>query len=72
MRELRNTAQLKAWLRNGEVVELRERDTLLARIVPAANSGARQSRPDFAGRARETFGDTMLSTGSVARERDRY
>jgi len=34
LRQLRDTKQLKAWLRAGQVVELRERDTVLARIVP--------------------------------------
>ena len=34
MRQLRDTKKLKAWLRSGKTVELRERDTLIARIVP--------------------------------------
>ena len=34
MRQLRDTRRLKAWLRAGKTVELRERDKLIARIVP--------------------------------------
>ncbi|OLB31594.1 MAG: hypothetical protein DMG41_27730 [Acidobacteria bacterium] len=34
IRQLRNTRKLKAWLRAGKTVELRERDMVIARIVP--------------------------------------
>jgi hypothetical protein len=34
MRQLRDTKKLKGWLRSGKTVELRERDTLIPRIVP--------------------------------------
>jgi antitoxin (DNA-binding transcriptional repressor) of toxin-antitoxin stability system len=34
LRQLRDTRQLKAWLKAGEAVELRERDQVLTRIVP--------------------------------------
>jgi antitoxin (DNA-binding transcriptional repressor) of toxin-antitoxin stability system len=34
IRELRDTRRLKAWLRAGKTVERRERDKLIARIVP--------------------------------------
>jgi len=34
LRQLRDTKQLKAWLKAGETVELREREQVLARTVP--------------------------------------
>ena len=34
IRQLRDTRRLKAWLRAGKTVELREREKLIARIVP--------------------------------------
>jgi len=34
IRQLRDTRRLKAWLRAGKTVELRERDKLIAKIVP--------------------------------------
>jgi len=41
MRQLRDTRRLKAWLRSGKTVELRERDRPIARIVPARKSKLR-------------------------------
>jgi predicted nucleic acid-binding protein/antitoxin (DNA-binding transcriptional repressor) of toxin-antitoxin stability system len=35
IRQLRDTRRLKTWLRAGKTVELRERDRVIARIVPA-------------------------------------
>jgi len=40
IRELRDTKRLKAWLRAGKTVELRERDEVIARIVPQDHSQA--------------------------------
>ena len=37
IRQLRDTKRLKAWLRSGKTVELRERDEVIARIVPGAD-----------------------------------
>ena len=34
IRQLRDTRRLKAWLRAGKTVELRERDLVIAHIVP--------------------------------------
>ncbi len=62
LRQLRNTRQLKAWLKAGETVELRERNRVLGRIVP--ENGTRLSPPvewpDFAARRRRIFGDRMI------------
>ncbi|MGH9415213.1 MAG: hypothetical protein ACRD01_01160 [Terriglobales bacterium] len=61
LRQLRDTRQLKAWLRAGQTVELRERSVVLARIVPAqAPEPALTSLPDFAARARRIFGSARV------------
>jgi hypothetical protein len=63
LRELRNTRQLKAWLKAGQVVELRERDRVLGKIVPDRREAARPSPaewPDFEARLKRNFGDRMI------------
>ncbi|MGB9235384.1 MAG: hypothetical protein WCC04_13295 [Terriglobales bacterium] len=62
IRQLRDTKKLKAWLRAGKTVELRDRDTLIARIVPEKEAQAKPAQwPDFAARQREVFGDRVLN-----------
>ena len=39
IRQLRDTRRLKAWLRAGKTVELRERDRVIAQIVPENQAG---------------------------------
>jgi antitoxin (DNA-binding transcriptional repressor) of toxin-antitoxin stability system len=62
MRELRNTRQLKAWLKAGKTVELRERNNLLALITP--QNGKQRTEPvewpDFEARAKAIFGDRVI------------
>ncbi|GAC1436728.1 MAG: hypothetical protein NVS1B11_20910 [Terriglobales bacterium] len=60
LRQLRDTRRLKTWLRQGHTVELRERDRVIARIVPAVEN-AQVKYPDFAARAKEVFGDRVLT-----------
>jgi len=60
LRQLRNTKQLKAWLRAGQVVELREREQVLARIVPEEAVKPPVAWPDFEARRRAIFGDRIL------------
>ncbi|MFZ3343033.1 MAG: hypothetical protein WA609_02135 [Terriglobales bacterium] len=61
MRQLRETRRLKAWLRAGKTVELRERDRLIARIVPESQEKKPVKWPDFAARQQEIFGDGVLN-----------
>lgn len=76
MRQLRDTRRLKAWLRAGNTVELRERDRVIARIVPEGRESqlARPVQwPDFAARAKKIFGDRVLPGADlVIKERGRY
>ena len=60
IRQLRDTKQLKAWLRAGKTVELRERDKVIGRIVPAASPVKKRVVPNFAAMRREIFGDRIL------------
>jgi hypothetical protein len=61
LRQLRDTKQLKIWLKAGETVELRERDTVLGRIVPEETVKAPVEWPDFGARRRKIFGDRVLN-----------
>jgi antitoxin (DNA-binding transcriptional repressor) of toxin-antitoxin stability system len=74
LRQLRDTKQLKLWLKAGETVELRERDTVLGRIVPVATVKPPVEWPDFEARRRKIFGDRILEKNAVleAREDSRY
>ena len=50
IRQLRNTRRLKAWLRAGKTVQLRERNCVIARIVPETLPTQPRTWPDFASR----------------------
>jgi antitoxin (DNA-binding transcriptional repressor) of toxin-antitoxin stability system len=60
LRELRNTRQLLTWLEAGDVVELRKRNRVVARIVPESPRTKPVEWPDFEARARAIFGDRMI------------
>jgi antitoxin (DNA-binding transcriptional repressor) of toxin-antitoxin stability system len=74
IRQLRDTRKLKAWLRAGKTVELRERNKVIARIIPAARWNERPVKfPDFAARAKKVFGDRILPGADIViAERGRY
>lgn len=73
IRELRDTRRLKAWLRSGKTIELRERSEVIARIVPAQSQAAPEHWPDFAGRRQKIFGKRILSGADlVIEERGRF
>lgn len=68
LRQLRDTRQLKAWLKAGETVELRERDEVLGEIHPARPKTAPEEWPDFAARLKEIWGDRIINTKEVLDE----
>jgi antitoxin (DNA-binding transcriptional repressor) of toxin-antitoxin stability system len=73
MRQLRDTRRLKSWLRAGKTVELRDRDTVIARIVPEKPKNPSAQWPDFEAMAREIIGDRILPGADlVIEERGRY
>ena len=73
MRQLRDTRRLKAWLRAGKTVELHERDKLIAKIVPEKPPESTVEWPDFEARAKEIFGDRVLTiVDDLIKDRGRY
>jgi len=60
LRELRDTRQLKIWLKAGETVELRERNCVLGRIVPETPVAQPVEWPDFEARLKRNFGDRII------------
>jgi antitoxin (DNA-binding transcriptional repressor) of toxin-antitoxin stability system len=73
MRQLRDTRRLKAWLRAGTTVELRDREKVIARIVPEDADGRPAKPPDFAARRKKIFGDRVLPGADLLiEERGRY
>lgn len=75
LRQLRDTKQLKSWIQAGEVVELRERNKVLARIVPESHSTPPAEWPDAAARRKRIFGDQVIPAVDLLieeRERSRY
>ena len=73
IRQLRDTRKLKAWLRAGKTVELRDRNKVIARIVPAEQQETTVAVPDFAARRKKIFGGRVLPGADiVTEERGRY
>jgi hypothetical protein len=73
IRQLRDTRKLKAWLRAGKTVVLRERNRVIARIVPEPLGQGPVSYPDFAARAKKLLGNRVLSGADlVIEERGRF
>lgn len=73
MRQLRDTRKLKNWLLSGKTVELRDRDRVIARIVPQSNPAGKPSLPDFAAFRKEMFGDRIFPGADlVIEERERF
>ena len=73
IRQLRDTRRLKAWLRDGKVVELRERAKVIARIVPVEQPPEPGKWPDFAARRKQLFGNRIMPGADlVIEERGRY
>lgn len=73
IRQFRGAKRLKAWLRTGKTVELRERNKVIARIVPEGSLSQPGVWPDFAAERKEIFGDRVLpGADMVIEERGRY
>ena len=61
MRGLRDTKKLKALLRQGKSIELRDRNRVIGRIVPEADPQEVKEWPDFEANLKEIFGDRVLT-----------
>jgi antitoxin (DNA-binding transcriptional repressor) of toxin-antitoxin stability system len=75
VRQLRDSRQLFKWLDAGEVVELKKRNRVVARIVPESPRIQPVEWPDFAARLKKQFGDRVLTPVAdliADRESSRY
>lgn len=73
LRQLRDTRRLKAWLRAGNTVELKERDRVIARIVPENHCETPVKYPDFAARRKQVLGNKVLTiVDDLIKDRGRY
>jgi len=70
---LSGTMRAITWLRAGKTVELRERDKVIARIVPESVEEKPVKWPDFEARAKEIFGDRVLTVvDDLIKDRGRF
>lgn len=75
MRQLRDTRQLKTWLRSGQTVELRDRDQVVGRIVPEKPVEKEIDWAAFDARRKKILGNKKLPGVELLleeRERSRY
>ena len=73
IRQLRDTKRLKTWLREGKVVELRERDRVIARIVPDGTPLPAEGWPDFAALRKAILGKRVVPGADLlVKARGRY
>jgi antitoxin (DNA-binding transcriptional repressor) of toxin-antitoxin stability system len=75
LRQLRNTKQVKAWLRAGVQIEVRERGEVIGDLVPRTPTRPSAEWPDFEARAKAIFGDRVIPAVEMLiqdREDERY
>lgn len=76
LRQLRDTRQIKAWLKAGVHIELRERNQVIGDLVPRTPPAPPPAKwPDFAARRKAIFGDRILPGADLLieeRENSRY
>ena len=60
LRQLRDTKQVKEWLRAGVHIEVRERGEVIGDLVPRTPPSPPPALPDFAARRRAIFGDRVI------------
>lgn len=66
LRELRDTRKVKAWLRAGVPIEVRERNEVIGELVPRTLPNQRKVEwPDFAARRRAIFGDRTINAVEI-------
>jgi antitoxin (DNA-binding transcriptional repressor) of toxin-antitoxin stability system len=60
LRQLRDTKKVKAWLRAGVHIEVRERGEVIGDLVPRTPARPDVEWPDFEARAKAIFGDRII------------
>jgi hypothetical protein len=61
LRQLRDTKQVKTWLRAGIHIEVRERGEVIGDLVPRTPPKPPVKWPDFEARAKAIFGDRVIN-----------
>jgi hypothetical protein len=69
LRQLRDTKQVKEWLRAGIHIEVRERGEVIGDLVPRTPPVPPSALPDFAARRRRIFGDYVFPENIVVEAR---
>jgi hypothetical protein len=75
LRQLRDTRQIKAWLKAGVQIEVRERNEVLGDLVPRTPPRIQPVEwPDFEARAKAIFGDRVfpIVEDLIADREDRF
>jgi len=75
LRQLRDTKQVKTWMRAGVHIEVRERNEVIADLVPRTPPKLPVEWPDFEARLKRNFGDRILPGADLLiaeREKSRY
>lgn len=75
LRQLRDTKQVKTWLRAGVHIEVRERGEVIGDLVPRTPPKSAVEWPDFEARLKRNFGDRVLPGADLLieeREKSRY
>ena len=75
LRQLRDTRKIKAWLKAGVPLEVRERNQVIGDLVPRTLVRPQPVEwPDFEARARAIFGDRVLTVvdDMIADREDRF
>jgi antitoxin (DNA-binding transcriptional repressor) of toxin-antitoxin stability system len=60
LRQLRDTRQIKAWLKAGVHIEVRERNQVIGDLVPRTPPAPPVEWPDFEARRKAIFGDRVI------------
>jgi antitoxin (DNA-binding transcriptional repressor) of toxin-antitoxin stability system len=60
LRQLRDTKQVKEWLRAGVHIEVRERGEVIGDLVPRTPVPSPVQWPDFEARLRSIYGDRVI------------
>lgn len=75
LRQLRDTKQVKTWLRAGVHIEVRERGEVIGDLVPRTPRNPNMEWPDFGARLKRNFGNRILPGADLLieeREKSRY
>ena len=70
LRQLRDTKQVKEWLRAGVHIEVRERGEVIGDLVPRTPPSPPVEWPDFAARRKALLGEQVFEKNIVVEMRE--